>query len=420
MPEVLLSSFPATAELAVAGLFLSILIGVGLGRYRQCPRVLHGPRCSRLRNRRCLHAQLLARVCLLISDSFLRRRSEVATGRRVLAPFAISCCRPLPSPVRGRHDCATHPSSMLEVLNQDYIRTARSKGVGPNALLWKHALRNALILVITVLGFGSPSARSSAALWSPRPCLGRPGVARLTVTAVLDWDFALIEGNPCFGLRLSSSQPISWSTSRTPSSIHGFGTDDVATQRLGMCSQGDASMTSSVADRADGEPRRTRGRRFVRTLTSDPWTVFGGVVVFLFILVAIFGPVVAPPSPRRGTSSSRLKPPSTRYIFGTDGLGRDLLSRILYGARLSAVMGTLAVVASGSLGVLLGALAGYFEGWVDSLVGRFVDTRSAFPGILLAILVLAILGRASQASSSPWASSECRPTLVWCAARCCR
>ena len=151
-------------------------------------------------------------------------------------------------------------------------------------------------------------------------------------------------------------------------------------------------MTSSVADRADGEPRRTRGRRFVRTLTSDPWTVFGGVVVFLFILVAIFGPLVAPSLPTQGNILERLKPPSTRYIFGTDGLGRDLLSRILYGARLSAVMGTLAVVASGSLGVLLGALAGYFEGWVDSLVGRFVDTLLAFPGILLAILVLAILG----------------------------
>ena len=129
-----------------------------------------------------------------------------------------------------------------------------------------------------------------------------------------------------------------------------------------------------------------------RTLRRDPWTVLGAVVVALFVLLALFAPLLAPADPTRGDILARLEPPSAAHPFGTDGLGRDLLSRILYGARLSAVVGLLAVLVSGGLGVLMGALAGYFEGWTDTLVGRLVDTLLAFPGILLAILILAILG----------------------------
>lgn len=130
----------------------------------------------------------------------------------------------------------------------------------------------------------------------------------------------------------------------------------------------------------------------VRTLLADPWTILGAVIVVGFIAIAILAPWLAPSDPTRGSVALRLKPPSSEYWFGTDGLGRDLLSRLLYGARLSALIGTLSVVVSGGIGIFLGAIAGYAGGWADTIVGRTVDTLLAFPGILLAILVLAILG----------------------------
>jgi peptide/nickel transport system permease protein len=130
----------------------------------------------------------------------------------------------------------------------------------------------------------------------------------------------------------------------------------------------------------------------VRTLIGDPWTLLGAAIVVAFVAMAVLAPWLAPEDPTRGSILRRLQPPSAEHWLGTDGLGRDLLSRILYGARLSALIGVLAIGVSGGIGTILGALAGYFEGWVDTLVGRTVDTLLAFPGILLAILVLAVLG----------------------------
>lgn len=138
------------------------------------------------------------------------------------------------------------------------------------------------------------------------------------------------------------------------------------------------------------------GARFsspvLRSLVRDPWTIFGALIVLAFIVVALFGPLMSTSDPTQGDILNRLKPPSSQHIFGTDGLGRDLFVRVIHGARLSALIGFLAVIAAGVVGVTLGALAGFFGGWVDTVVGRLVDTLLAFPGILLAILILAILG----------------------------
>lgn len=156
------------------------------------------------------------------------------------------------------------------------------------------------------------------------------------------------------------------------------------------------AVAGAAGDASGVAPRDTRPwyRRdpVVRTLIGDPWTLLGAVIVFCFVLLAILAPWLAPADPTRGSIVARLEAPSAEHWLGTDGLGRDLLSRILYGARLSALIGALSVVVSGGIGTLLGALAGYFEGWVDTFVGRTVDTLLAFPGILLAILILAILG----------------------------
>jgi peptide/nickel transport system permease protein len=133
-------------------------------------------------------------------------------------------------------------------------------------------------------------------------------------------------------------------------------------------------------------------RRFVRTLHSSPSAVIGAVVVLLLILVAIFAPVIAPYDPLAMNSSALLQPPGPEHWLGTDPLGRDLLSRIIYGARISLQLGLIAVSIAAVSGTLLGLTGGFYRGWFDLLVVAGVDVLLAFPGILLALAITFALG----------------------------
>lgn len=122
-----------------------------------------------------------------------------------------------------------------------------------------------------------------------------------------------------------------------------------------------------------------------------------GVLVFL-MLVAIFAPVLAPHAPYQQYREALLTPPSwqtggnSMFLLGTDAVGRDLLSRLIYGARFSLFIGLIVVTISMVTGVILGVLAGYFRGWVDALIMRIMDIILAFPPLLLALVLVAILG----------------------------
>ena len=241
---------------------------------------------------------------------------------------------------------------------------------------------------------------------------GWPGVARLTVTAVLERDFPLIQGAVLWLAVVFIIANLMVDVTYSPST-RGSGTDEFTTTQAQSRAIHNLLLPTPRLEPTELEGHGSSARSHqihgrVRRRHRLPVHPRGDLRAGGRSLL-----------PTQGNILERLKPPSTRYIFGTDGLGRDLLSRIFYGARFSAVMGTLAVVASGSLGLLLGALAGYFEGWVDSLVGRFVDTLLAFPGILLAILVLAILGPGSKRHHRR-GHLRSADTLEWCAARCCR
>jgi peptide/nickel transport system permease protein len=120
-----------------------------------------------------------------------------------------------------------------------------------------------------------------------------------------------------------------------------------------------------------------------------------GIVTF-FILIAIFADVLAPMSYKESILADSLQPPSAEHWFGTDDLGRDIFSRIIYGARISLWVGFFAVLASAIIGSLLGILAGYYGKWVDMLISRMFDILLAFPSILLAIAIVAILGPSLQ------------------------
>ncbi|MDP2859468.1 MAG: ABC transporter permease [Bacillota bacterium] len=131
-------------------------------------------------------------------------------------------------------------------------------------------------------------------------------------------------------------------------------------------------------------------RRFLKNRAATA----GGIVVILVWIIALSAPLVAPYDPIAHLgSANRLKPPgSPGYLLGTDDFGRDLLSRLIYGARISLQVGIIVVLLSGSIGVTLGAIAGYFGGLTDEIIMRSVDIVMAFPFFILAIAIMAVLG----------------------------
>jgi len=121
-------------------------------------------------------------------------------------------------------------------------------------------------------------------------------------------------------------------------------------------------------------------------------SVIGLIVILMISGCAIFAPYIAPNGPYEQEPSLRLKPPSNKYLMGGDQLGRDILSRVLFGGRISLRVGFISVFIGATSGIVLGLVAGYLGGWVDSLIMRFIDIMLAFPGILLALMVIAAIG----------------------------
>ncbi|BDG42108.1 nickel transporter permease [Saccharococcus caldoxylosilyticus] len=120
-----------------------------------------------------------------------------------------------------------------------------------------------------------------------------------------------------------------------------------------------------------------------------------GIVVF-FILLAIFAPLLAPYDFKDQNLAERLQPPSSKHLFGTDDFGRDIFSRVIYGARISLWVGFFSVLGSAIAGSLLGIIAGYYGRWIDGIISRLFDIMLAFPSILLAIGIVAVLGPSLQ------------------------
>lgn len=120
--------------------------------------------------------------------------------------------------------------------------------------------------------------------------------------------------------------------------------------------------------------------------------VVGVWIVFFFIIVALIGPTFAKEGINEQLMSDRLLPPSAEYWLGTDDFGRDILSRIIHGARISLRVGFFSVIGSVVVGSILGIIAGYYGRWVDTIISRFFDIMLAFPSILLAIAIVSVLG----------------------------
>jgi peptide/nickel transport system permease protein len=131
------------------------------------------------------------------------------------------------------------------------------------------------------------------------------------------------------------------------------------------------------------------GRRRFRWNSS---LVLGGAIILIMVLAALFAPYITPYDPIRLDIRARFQPPSAEHWFGTDQYGRDVFTRVLYGARYDLLIAVLAVALAAGVGTPLGLLAGYFRGWTDTLIMRLMDLLLAFPNILLAMTLAAVLG----------------------------
>ncbi|MGQ0569271.1 MAG: ABC transporter permease [Armatimonadota bacterium] len=134
------------------------------------------------------------------------------------------------------------------------------------------------------------------------------------------------------------------------------------------------------------------GREVARRLVRKPLVIAGMLLLMIMALAAILAPMIAPYEPDAQGVADPFAPPSWKTLFGTDQFGRDIFTRVAYGGRISLQIGLVAVAIGGSAGLILGCLAGYVSGWADETIMRVIDIMLAFPGILLAIAVVVVLG----------------------------
>lgn len=156
-------------------------------------------------------------------------------------------------------------------------------------------------------------------------------------------------------------------------------------------------MTTAAdpAAAAEALPPRRRNRAWAKFRRS-PSALLGGMVVLFFVLVAVLAPVLPVPGPAETDWSAVRKPPSMAHPFGTDEIGRDVLSRMVWGAQASLLAGVVSVLIAVALGVPLGVMAGYMRGWTDAVISRVTEAMLAAPFLILAIALAAFLGPSLQ------------------------
>lgn len=133
-------------------------------------------------------------------------------------------------------------------------------------------------------------------------------------------------------------------------------------------------------------------QKALRQLKKNKLAIIGIVFIISLFIIALFAPYIAPHDPYQTDFFNTLQGPSREFLLGTDDLGRDVLSRLIYGARISLTIGFISVAIGLVVGVPVGAISGYYGGKIDIITQRFVDIMMAFPGMLLAIIIVAVMG----------------------------
>jgi peptide/nickel transport system permease protein len=139
-------------------------------------------------------------------------------------------------------------------------------------------------------------------------------------------------------------------------------------------------------------PRVNEARRLLRVMFSRWLVAFGAFGVVAFLIIGIFAPLISPYDPNKVDLEITLQKPSSTHLLGTDNFGRDVLSRIFYGTRVSLVVGVVAVAIAALLGITLGLIAGYYKGWINTIIMRCMDGMLAIPPLVLALVIATALG----------------------------
>lgn len=163
-----------------------------------------------------------------------------------------------------------------------------------------------------------------------------------------------------------------------------------------MIALADPQMPAVSLPPAAAPKRKTLGRRLVRNMRRHPLGTFGFVVLAIVTITAVAAPLIAPFDPTVGDSGALFQPPGATYWLGTDAFGRDILSRLIYGARISLAVGVGASLLGVTVGAAVGIVAGYIGGWTDSVAQRLMDAMLAFPMLLLALAMATVLGSSLQ------------------------
>lgn len=140
-------------------------------------------------------------------------------------------------------------------------------------------------------------------------------------------------------------------------------------------------------------PRISKLRYIYKVMFSRLLVIFGTFIILMFIVVAIFAPMIAPRNPNKIDLGNVLQQPSKTHLLGTDEFGRDLLSRILYGSRVSIVVGIISVCIASVVGMGLGLISGYFGGWINIIIMRSIDTLLTIPPVVLTVAIVTVLGK---------------------------
>lgn len=154
-------------------------------------------------------------------------------------------------------------------------------------------------------------------------------------------------------------------------------------------------MTETIYDRAKNPEKIKKDseiRRVVKQLSYNKLATFGIILFVVLLVVCLMAPIIAPYDYQAMDIRNKSQAPSAEHWFGTDHLGRDILSRVLYGGRYSITMGIFSLLVSLVIGTVVGSIAGYFGGWVDGVIMRFLDIIQSLPGMLLTIVMSAVLG----------------------------
>ena len=259
-------------------------------------------------------------------------------------------------------------SSLLEVLNEDYIRTARAKGVFERLVISRHALRNALLPAITVIGLEFTFLIGGLVV--TEQVFNLNGIGQLFVQSISRNDFTLIQGLVMLiaGFYVFVNLAIDLLYAVFDPRIR----YDVMTI---------AAPAPAAATRQPGA--------FIEFCKQQPLGAVSFVIICVMMFAGIFSPLVAPYDPLAIDFASLLAAPSWDHWCGTDAFGRDICSRLIYGSRTALVIGFTSSFVGSTLGATLGVASAYFGGKIDDWIQRFVDILLAFPLIVLALVVVA-------------------------------